>query len=602
MKIIILFCFIFASQLAFSAPDTSLYLDELGSASSDYTVNDSQNNYNGVAHSAPSIGSGLGKICSATDLRANGTADYITLNKNSLDGANDFTISIWHKGNSGAGRSLISGARSGQHNAILWWFGSATSVSLNINGTSGGGITIPSISDNKWHHFVWRRVGSTNCMFTDGVQRGCKTKAATGVALSIQSLILGQEQDSVGGAFDPNQDWEGIVDELLIFKSGLSNTQITSIYNNQKNFKTWDNQVRNCPTPPLDNNYSDYHFDEATLNGTANEITDHHGIYNGTGHSVTTTPGKVCNGLDLRTNSNTDYAVLGAGALDGVDDFTISVWHKGAVGSDSNALLSGAGPGSLDNEGLLWFTTSTRFVGHIRDKSMGGVITNNISDNNWHHFAWVRKGTESCFYMDAVYKGCQSLYNSERLTIASLILGQDQDNVGGGFDVNQDWEGIIDELLIFRRAFNSSQISSIYNNQNMGKNWDGGVRNCPQPSMSLKKTSTVLSDPINLTSNPKRIPGSIVRYTITATNTSAIYAEGIVTKDNLHNQIVTLGKINWQGNLRVKSPNINGGVWTNLTDAGGDDQGEFTNNEVIVNCGNINNAAPCIVTYEVEIQ
>jgi len=420
--------------------------------------------------------------------------------------------------------------------------------------------------------------------------------------LDIQSLILGQEQDTVGGGFDPNQDWEGIVDELLIFKQGLTDAQITSIYNNQKAFKTWDGQLRTCPVPPADNNYSDWHFDEATLNGTANEITDSHGGYPGTGHNVTTTPGKVCNGLDLRTNSATDYATLGAGAFNGVDDFTVSVWHKGATGTDSNALLSGAGPSPLDNEGLFWFTSNTRFVGHLRDKALGGLIINDINDNNWHHFAWVRKGTQSCFYMDTTFKGCQPIYTSERLTISSLILGQDQDNVGGGFSVYQDWEGIIDELLIFRKAFTQTQITSIYNNQNAGKNWDGGTRNCPQPSMTLKKTSAVVSDPVNFTSNPKRIPGAVVRYTITATNSSAIYAEGIVAKDNLTNQIATLGKVSWNGNLKVQSPSINGGAWTNLTDVAGDDEGEFVNNEVIVRCGNINNAAPCIVSYEVIIE
>ena len=120
--------------------------------------------------------------------------------------------------------------------------------------------------------------------------------------------------------------------------------------------------------------------------------------------------------------------------------------------------------------------------------------------------------------------------------------------------------------------------------------------------MIVKKTSSVVSDPTNNTTNPKRIPGAVVRYTITATNNSAIYAEGIVAKDNLNNQIVTLGDINWHGNLKVQSPNINGGAWKSLTDSSGDDEGEFVGNEVIVRCGNINNSAPCTVTYEVIIQ
>lgn len=46
------------------------------------------------------------------------------------------------------------------------------------------------------------------------------------------------------------------------------------------------------------------------------------------------------------------------------------------------------------------------------------------------------------------------------------------------------------------------------------------------PNISLQKTSQVISDETNLTNNPKRIPGSIVEYTITATNS------GISAADN----------------------------------------------------------------------
>jgi len=40
----------------------------------------------------------------------------------------------------------------------------------------------------------------------------------------------------------------------------------------------------------------------------------------------------------------------------------------------------------------------------------------------------------------------------------------------------------------------------------------------PQPTITMVKTSTVISDPINNSTNPKRIPLSIVRYDITMTN------------------------------------------------------------------------------------
>jgi uncharacterized repeat protein (TIGR01451 family) len=40
----------------------------------------------------------------------------------------------------------------------------------------------------------------------------------------------------------------------------------------------------------------------------------------------------------------------------------------------------------------------------------------------------------------------------------------------------------------------------------------------PQPALTMAKSSAVLSDPSNNVTNPKRIPGAIVRYDITLTN------------------------------------------------------------------------------------
>jgi len=106
-----------------------------------------------------------------------------------------------------------------------------------------------------------------------------------------------------------------------------------------------------------------------------------------------------------------------------------------------------------------------------------------------------------------------------------------QDNVGGGFDGNQDWEGIVDELLIFRRALSDSEIQTGYNNQNAGKNWDGSSRTCPYPEVS--KNSCVINDPVNGTSHPKRIPGATIRYAIEVNNPNTSDINSVTADDNL---------------------------------------------------------------------
>lgn len=52
-------------------------------------------------------------------------------------------------------------------------------------------------------------------------------------------------------------------------------------------------------------------------------------------------------------------------------------------------------------------------------------------------------------------------------------------------------------------------------------------------AVKVTKTSTVVSDPTNGTTNPKRIPGAIIRYDITVDNTGAEPADSVVITDTL---------------------------------------------------------------------
>ena len=57
--------------------------------------------------------------------------------------------------------------------------------------------------------------------------------------------------------------------------------------------------------------------------------------------------------------------------------------------------------------------------------------------------------------------------------------------------------------------------------------------------LTVKKTSAVIDDPANGTTNPKRIPGATIEYTITVTNAAgAATATGIVISDPLPSDLV----------------------------------------------------------------
>jgi uncharacterized repeat protein (TIGR01451 family) len=64
-----------------------------------------------------------------------------------------------------------------------------------------------------------------------------------------------------------------------------------------------------------------------------------------------------------------------------------------------------------------------------------------------------------------------------------------------------------------------------------GKHSDAATYTVASAALSVTKTRAVESDPINLTADPKAIPGATVRYTITVVNSGAQDATTVVLVD-----------------------------------------------------------------------
>jgi hypothetical protein len=96
-------------------------------------------------------------------------------------------------------------------------------------------------------------------------------------------------------------------------------------------------------------------------------------------------------------------------------------------------------------------------------------------------------------------------------------------------------------------------------------------------SLSVVKGSTVISDPVNNTTNPKRIPGAVIEYTITISNGAAgTTATNITFTDDLTNEIVTQGRLAFNTQydsvagkgIQISHPDYSAGAATEYTNAG----------------------------------
>jgi len=83
--------------------------------------------------------------------------------------------------------------------------------------------------------------------------------------------------------------------------------------------------------------------------------------------------------------------------------------------------------------------------------------------NQWYHFCFTwSKGSPLDFYLNG------ALVNSRTGNVASiqsggtLVIGQEQDKVGGGFDINQSFGGELIHLNVFSRKLRKEEVAAMY--------------------------------------------------------------------------------------------------------------------------------------------
>jgi len=160
-------------------------------------------------------------------------SDYVSLGYGAIDGLTDFTFSIWATYSGGATdqRYIISGARTAQTNEVLFGYTASTNLwSSYIAGTNYNFDANADIEDGSFHHIVMKRSGTTASLYIDGVKVSDETVNDTAIDIDSGGLILGQDQDSVGGGFAAVQAWKGYLDEFRIYNKALTEAEIQALY------------------------------------------------------------------------------------------------------------------------------------------------------------------------------------------------------------------------------------------------------------------------------------------------------------------------------------------------------------------------------------
>ncbi|MEO0451634.1 MAG: LamG-like jellyroll fold domain-containing protein, partial [Pseudomonadota bacterium] len=170
--------------------------------------------------------------------------------------------------------------------------------------------------------------------------------------------------------------------------------------------------------------------------------------------------------LSLNQDGGTDDVAMSASVTDfPTDAITVEVtFTADAMPAGSGApLFSYAGGGGWGNDVLLWAETGTGelsvFLGG--NKYPTGISNADLFDGEEHtvSLAWDQETGDLTVYVDGVPEYSSVVSVGDLPSNGTIVLGQEQDSVGGGFDDAQIFEGQISDVRIYDEALSEEQIS-----------------------------------------------------------------------------------------------------------------------------------------------
>lgn len=154
-----------------------------------------------------------------------------------------------------------------------------------------------------------------------------------------------------------------------------------------------------------------------------------------------------------------DYLDLPPEIIMGLTDFTIETnvkinnFHTTGTTYPNNHVFSVATYEDA-NELLIYYSALDGKWGVIFNGKSFDYYDTSIEDGGWHHIALVREEYSLRFYLDGAQLGSAALAGSQPIEVdyGGFIIGQDQDDVGGGYDPMQSLAGQLSDFKVFKNV------------------------------------------------------------------------------------------------------------------------------------------------------
>ena len=406
---------------------------------------------NGTVYGDPNWVSGKINNC----LEFDGVDDYISIPYGHNPLARPFSAFAWVKGGTIDSNNLsrvILCQKDGNGTGRIW-------LQVNENnklGTVLTGSVLESDTEwdsNNWHHvgIVWD--GHRRYIYCDGILVASDDEDINDLEMADGELLIGAHK------YRTDKNWCGLIDDVRLYKSALSDTEIQQLY-----------------FMPLVGHWS---MDESsgTIVPDSTSFANDGTIYG----NPSWVSGKIGDCLDFDGN---DYVSLPK-VLDVTQPFTITTWvnlestngyslqsifqqvddTNGGIG---RSLIFRTGSENSQGADLLCCRLGSTYL------FSNVAIFSNL--NKWYHIAMVFDGTTIYQYIDGVLTGQASgvipEYSDGNFRIGAHKYNEDQkwgdlfnhDTYSADtrcWDIWAPWDGLIDDVRIYNTALSSSEIGNL---------------------------------------------------------------------------------------------------------------------------------------------
>lgn len=421
-----------------------------GSSLADY----SGNGYTLTVAGSGTTYAGTGAIngSSDTSIRFNGSGYACNSGSASLTGS--FTVEAWVKPATLTGSLGIVGSRRPSDFSFNMKYNNGQFQGAIGNGTAwlaaNANTTLSTYRVlNAWYHVVYVVTGTGYTIYVNGVNAG------SGSYSSATPLLFNATHNLCVGADGSNFEiFNGSLDEVAIYSSALSSTDVTNHYNMGRTYMT---------TVVADSPLAYWRLGETSGATFADSTsTGYNMTASGSGHSYNQTGALAADTNGSLQVSGSGFMCRTSGATSLTGTFTVEAWVYPTASSGTFGIMGSrfSADSSFDMKYM-----NGQFHGDIGTGSAwlstaADTPTNYSTLNTWYHVVYVVTPTGYTIYVNGVSAGNGSWASSTPVLFNSthdLCIGSSASN---NFEM---FQGKIDEVAIYSTALTAQQVAKHYN-------------------------------------------------------------------------------------------------------------------------------------------